>query len=75
MGDTLTEFIRRLLDENERMERENREIEWKNAECQRRLQDGDIEGLDRDGIVDEWGRHITDFEIRSKRMKVEEKHI
>ena len=40
-----------------------------------RLQNGEIEGLDRDGIVDEWGKHITDFEIRSKRMKVEEKHI
>jgi hypothetical protein len=75
VGDTLTEFIKRLLDENEKLDRENREIERGNFECQRRLQSGEIEGLDRDGIVDEWGRHITDFEIRSKRMKVEEKHI
>jgi DNA-directed RNA polymerase specialized sigma54-like protein len=75
VGDTLTEFIKRLLDENEKLERENRDIEWGNTECQRRLQSGEIEGLDRDGIVDEWGKHITDFEIRSKRMRVEEKHI
>ena len=57
------------------MERENRDIERRNAGCERRIQTGEIEGLDRDGVVDEWGQHITDFEIRSKRMKVEEKHI
>ena len=75
MGDTLSEFIRRLIGENEQMERENRRIERSNEGCQRRIEGGEIEGLDNDGVVDEWGQHITDFEIRSKRMRIEEKHI
>jgi hypothetical protein len=33
VGDTLTEFIKRLLDENEKLDRENREIERGNFEC------------------------------------------
>jgi hypothetical protein len=38
----------------------------------RQLETGEVEGLEKDEIVDEWGRHITDFETRSKRMRVEQ---
>jgi hypothetical protein len=34
-----------------------------------------MEGLDRDGIVDQWGHRIADYEIRSKKMRQEESLI
>ena len=35
VGDTIQEFIKRLLDENEKLERENQQIALKNLECER----------------------------------------
>ena len=31
-----------------------------------------MQGLDRDGIVDQWGNRIADYETRSKKMRKEE---
>jgi DNA-directed RNA polymerase specialized sigma54-like protein len=75
VGDTITEFIKRLLAENEKLERENREIEASNQDCENRLQNNEIEGMDKDGIVGSWGQHISEYEIKSRRIRFEEANI
>jgi chromosome segregation ATPase len=75
VGDTIQEFIKKLLAENQQLEEENRELERRNQECEQQIQNGDMEGLDRDGIVDQWGHRISDYEIRSKKMRKEENLI
>lgn len=75
VGDTITEFIKRLLDENEKLERENQEIALRNLECERRLQTGEVEGFDKDCIVGQWGRHISEYEIKMRQMRAEEASI
>lgn len=37
VGDTIQEFIRKLLEENEKLERENQVISMRNLECERQL--------------------------------------
>ena len=64
VGDTIQEFIKKLLEENEALERENREIEHRNHECEARLQNGEIEGYDKDCVVGQWGQHISDYDIK-----------
>jgi len=34
-----------------------------------------MQGLNRDGIVDQWGNRIADYEIRAKKMRREENLI
>lgn len=72
IGDTIQEFIRRLLRENAELEGENRLLEARNEECEQQIQNGDMQGLNRDGIVDQWGNRIADYETRSKKMRKEE---
>ena len=72
MGDTIQEFIKRLLRENGELEQQNHELELKNEECEQQIQNGDMQGLNRDGIVDQWGNRIADYEIRAKKMRREE---
>lgn len=75
VGDTIQEFIRRLLEENERLETENQQVALRNLECQRRLEVGEVEGQDRDGVVGGWAKEITEYEVRIGRMRNEEAHI
>jgi hypothetical protein len=72
IGDTIQEFIRRLLRENAELEGQNRQLEARNEECEQQIQNGDMQGLSRDGIVDQWGHRIADYETRSKKMRKEE---
>jgi hypothetical protein len=37
VGDTIQEFIRQIIKENEALERENQEIALRNLECERQL--------------------------------------
>lgn len=75
VGDTIQEFIRRLLDENEALERENQQIALKNLECERQLQSGEVEGYDRDCVVGQWGQEISDLEAKAQRLRKEQAHI
>lgn len=64
-----------MLEENENIERENRAIEASNAEFEGRLQNGEVEGQDKDCVVGEWGQHISEYEVRMQRMKAEQANI
>lgn len=75
MGDTITDFIKRLLAENAQLERENQEINARNAECERQLATGHAQGYVHDGAADEWGREITEYEVRTRRLRAEESNI
>lgn len=63
VGDTIAEFIKKLVDENQKLERENQDISLRNLECERRLQDGEVEGYDKDLIVGEWGQEISNYDV------------
>ena len=75
VGDTIQEFIKKLLFENAELEAQNREIEQKNQECEQQLQNGDLQGLDRDVVVDRWANKITEYETRAAKMQREERLI
>jgi hypothetical protein len=68
VGDTIQEFIKRILEENEALERENQEISQRNLECELRLKTGDLEGMGKDEVVGQWGREISEYEVRIGRM-------
>ncbi len=46
-----------------------------NIDCERRLQTGEVEGQDKDGVVGQWGQEISELEVKSRRMRAEESNI
>ena len=47
----------------------------RNLDCQQRIKNGEVEGYDRDQVVGEWGREISEYEIKMRRMRKEETNI
>ena len=75
VGDTIQEFIKKLLEENEQLETENQVIAIRNLECERRIQTGEVEGFDKDCVVGEWCKEISEFEVKTRRLRTEETNI
>jgi predicted nucleic acid-binding Zn-ribbon protein len=57
------------------MEEENEAVRAANADCVARIKSGEVEGQGRDQIVGEWGREISEYEVKMSRMRREETNI
>jgi hypothetical protein len=61
-----------MIEENERLERENQDIHMRNLDFERRLLNNEYEGQTKDCTVGQWGSSIAEYEVRMRKMRKEE---